>query len=257
MRSKAITVSLILMLVVLMEFALAYEKNFNTYFYEANSLYQRGDFERAAKTYERILSEDVASANLYYNLGNAYVRLEDYGRALLNYERARRLAPRDSQIIANIQYVKSLLSSNSDDTDSWNFVSRVLNIYRYFTANEVVVATSLLYVMLAVLIGIKMLRRELRAKLKFPIVISGILLLISLTLTGLNIYNLHYRQEAIVLASDQVARFEPSFTGTAYFPLSCGDKVVIREVREDWAYVTSVYNNRSGWVHADGLAAIF
>jgi tetratricopeptide (TPR) repeat protein len=257
MRSRTIVISVILMSLVLMGTALAYEKNFNTYFYEANSLYQRGDFERAAKTYERILSEGVASANMYYNLGNAYVRLEDYGRALLNYERARRLAPRDSQIIANIQYVKSLLSSGSDDSDSLHFISRMLDIYRYFTVNEVIVATSLFYFTLVVLIGITMLRRELKVRFKLPMMVTSIFLLVSLTLTVLNIYNLHYRQEAIVLASEQVARFEPSLTGTTYFPLSCGDKVVIREVREDWVYITSVSNKRSGWVHVDGLEAIF
>lgn len=234
MRSKVIAISVMVILSLVIGMVLAYEKNYNTYFYEANSLYQRGDFERAAKTYEGILSENMASANLYYNLGNAYVRLEDYGRALLNYERARRLAPRDPQVLANIEYVKSLLSSDSDDTDTPYFVSRVLNIYRYFTANEVIVTTSLFYALLAVLIGITMLKRELKAKLKLPMMISGVFLLVSLILTGLNIYNLHYRQEAIVLASDQAARFEPSLTGTTYFPLSCGDKVVIREMRDGW-----------------------
>jgi tetratricopeptide (TPR) repeat protein len=254
MRTTAIVV--IMILFILAGTALAYERNVNTYFYEANSLYQRGDFERAAKTYERIISENLESANLHYNLGNTYFRLEDYGRALLNYERARRLAPRDSQVLANIVYVRSILSNDGDDTDV-SLVSRILNIYRYFTTNEIVAATSLFYGLLSALIAITMLKRELKPRLKVPIMICSFFLLVSLALAVLNIYNLHYRKEAIVLARDQVARFEPSPTGTTYFSLNCGDKVVILEIREDWAYVRSDSLKRSGWVPVDGLEAIF
>jgi tetratricopeptide (TPR) repeat protein len=237
------------------------EDSFNMYFYEGNSLYQRGDFDRAAKTYERILSENMGSASLYYNLGNTYVKLGDYGRALLNYERARHLAPRDPEILANIKYVTSLLSgAGNNDGDSsdieYSFRS-VLDMYRYFTVNELVVVTSIFYVLVMVLIGIAILKREMKVKLRLPILIFCVFLLFCLTMTGLNIYNFHYRQEAIVLVGDQVVRFEPASTGTVYFPLKLGEKVVIRNIEDDWAYITSIVNKKSGWVPVEGMGIIF
>ena len=78
------------------------------FFDEGNRRYQEGDYAGAAESYERILEGGVESGELHYNLGNAWFRLGELGRAILHYERARRLMPRDGDLAANLVLARSL-----------------------------------------------------------------------------------------------------------------------------------------------------
>jgi hypothetical protein len=61
------------------------------------------DYRTAAKEFERVLSDGFQNGIVYYNLGNAYYRAGDYGRAILNYRKAKALRPRDVYLDANLQ----------------------------------------------------------------------------------------------------------------------------------------------------------
>ena len=73
---------------------------------EADSAYVRGEYQKAIDDYEALLKKGV-SAELYYNLGNAYYRTENITRAVLNYERALLLSPSDPDIRFNLQMARS------------------------------------------------------------------------------------------------------------------------------------------------------
>jgi hypothetical protein len=73
-----------------------------------NRLYQEDNYRGAVEAYRRVLEGGVESADLYYNLGNAHFKAGNLGRAILNYERALRLRPRDSDIRANLELARSL-----------------------------------------------------------------------------------------------------------------------------------------------------
>ena len=60
---------------------------------QGNDAYAKSDFAEAVRLYNTVLDAGYQSADLYYNLGNAHFRMEDYGLAILNYERALRLKP--------------------------------------------------------------------------------------------------------------------------------------------------------------------
>ena len=74
----------------------------------SNQLYENGRFQEASQTYQQLVDLGVEHENLFYNLGNAYYKSGDLGRAVLNYERARRMAPRDADIRANLDFARSL-----------------------------------------------------------------------------------------------------------------------------------------------------
>ena len=73
---------------------------------EADSAYVHGEYQKAIDSYETLLKKGV-SAELYYNLGNAYYRTENITRAVLNYERALLLSPSDHDIRFNLQMARS------------------------------------------------------------------------------------------------------------------------------------------------------
>ena len=72
----------------------------------ADAEYAKGNYQQAIVDYEELLQNGV-SADLYYNLGNAYFRTENITKAILNYERAHMLSPGDEDIQFNLQFARS------------------------------------------------------------------------------------------------------------------------------------------------------
>lgn len=90
-------------------------------FQEANDLFRQANeatvdnpseaydlYRRAALRYERLIEEgEISNGRLYYNLGNAYFRMDDLGRAILSYRRAERLLPGDADLMQNLASARS------------------------------------------------------------------------------------------------------------------------------------------------------
>lgn len=72
-----------------------------------NTLYQAGNYQSALATYEEALAHGYGSADLYYNIGNAYYRLDQIGQAIRYYEKARRLAPDHRELLHNLSIARS------------------------------------------------------------------------------------------------------------------------------------------------------
>ncbi|MCB0820495.1 MAG: tetratricopeptide repeat protein, partial [Bacteroidetes bacterium] len=115
----------------------------NTDMQKAEELYKAGDYNASVLLYEKLVKEDgYRSANLYYNLGNAYFKLTDYSNSILNYERALKMNPADDDIRFNLElanthiedkietvpvlfykrWFMSLRNSAGQDTWAWLFI---------------------------------------------------------------------------------------------------------------------------------------
>jgi len=75
-------------------------------FAKANQEYAQGNFKEAIASYEALVRADQWNANLFYDLGNAYFRTRDFGRAILNYERALALDQHHPEATANLQIAR-------------------------------------------------------------------------------------------------------------------------------------------------------
>src|SRR6266403_706357 len=75
-------------------------------FTKANQEYAQGRFKEAIDQYEALARSGQWSANLFYDLGNAYFRTGDFGRAILNYERALALERHHPEAAANLQIAR-------------------------------------------------------------------------------------------------------------------------------------------------------
>lgn len=72
----------------------------------ADSAYMAGDYEKAIEIYSTIAKNDGVSAPLLFNTGNAYLKAGDFGRAMLAYQRAKKLDPSNKRIASNINYLR-------------------------------------------------------------------------------------------------------------------------------------------------------
>jgi len=101
-----ITRCLLLLVITLLLPQLATANSQNQRFQEANGAYSRGDFGTAITGYESLIAEHGYSPGVLYNLANSYAQAGYPGQAILNYERALRLSPGNSDIIANLEKVQ-------------------------------------------------------------------------------------------------------------------------------------------------------
>ena len=76
----------------------------------ADSAYSTSDYQKAAELYTKALADEGLSPQLYYNLGNAYYRLNRPGLAILNYHRALRLDPTYKDARENLEFVNSRIT---------------------------------------------------------------------------------------------------------------------------------------------------
>lgn len=81
----------------------------------ADSAYNAENYRLAIDLYRQALAHDGASANVYYNLGNAYYRIDKLGSAVANYERVLRLDPTDADARQNLEFVKSRIQDRPED----------------------------------------------------------------------------------------------------------------------------------------------
>ena len=72
-------------------------------FEQANQLYLQAKYPDAVAQYQKIVQSGFESGELYFNLGNAYYKSGNIQKAILNYERARQLLPRDEDVQFNLQ----------------------------------------------------------------------------------------------------------------------------------------------------------
>lgn len=96
--AHAMVLTLLLMLVAVPTFAITKEN--------ADTEYRKGNYQQAIKDYNEIL-KGGESAEIYYNLGNAYYRMDNITSAILSYEKAHKLAPSDGDIAFNLQLARS------------------------------------------------------------------------------------------------------------------------------------------------------
>lgn len=85
---------------------------------QADSAYNKEDYQLAVELYNKALAEVGRNANIYYNLGNAEYRLGHISKAILAYERALRVDPSFADARTNLNFVRTQLQDRPEDNAS-------------------------------------------------------------------------------------------------------------------------------------------
>ena len=84
----------------------------------ADSAYTADNYILAEALYCEAISRFGTSSTLFYNLGNAYYRQGNLGKAIVNYERALKLDPTNADASANLEFVKGKIADRQLDESS-------------------------------------------------------------------------------------------------------------------------------------------
>ena len=120
-------------------------QEYNTIFFRANNAYREENYDAAIQDYEELINAGIRGANIYYNLGNAYLRTDNKGKAILYYERAFRMRPRDADIRANLKFARTLVESGAQQTSPSWYNQVLFFLHGFLSANEMVFLASALY----------------------------------------------------------------------------------------------------------------
>ncbi len=143
---------------------------------DANKLFQSGDFPEAVSSYQKIVDTEGASAAVLYNLGNSHYRLGQYGPAILAYERAKLLTPRDPDLQANL----NLARKGATVFDISALDPRLEAVVGYFSLNEwswLVVGAALWIGVLSVMTGLVRFPNGIARRVALASVIFSVILI--------------------------------------------------------------------------------
>jgi tetratricopeptide (TPR) repeat protein len=211
-------------------------------FEAANRLYEQGRFSEAAEAYAELLQRGSVSAALHYNLGNAWFKAGELGRAITAYRAAARLTPRDPDVRANLQFARNRVEGPTVRTRAWENWLATLSVKEW---------TWLAVVGLWVTFGLLALR-HLRPALAPSLrgwTNLGVLLTLGAGIgLALALY-LQTRPTAIVLASKTTIHNGPFEESPAAFTASNGAELRVLDRKNDWWQVTDGARH-TGWVPA-------
>jgi tetratricopeptide (TPR) repeat protein len=222
-------------------------------FFRANGLYGNEQYAAAAASYEQALAAGVESGPLHFNLGNAYYKTGDVGRAVLAYERARRLMPGDPDLRANLAFARDLAKDVASEPPLPQLAFPLAA--RASTDTLCAVAAALWWTVWSFLVlGVLVPAGERPART--AAIVAGVAGLVVTASAAYEWWTVDHPTFAVVVArSEATVRSEPTASGTALFVATPGTVLRVERTRETSSLVTS-RDGRRGWVESATLAAI-
>lgn len=226
-------------------------------FQAGNDYYARNNYNAAIEQYRKVLEEGVMSDVVFYNLANAYFKSNQLGRAILFYEKAHRLAPRDREIAENLSLARTRIADKVEHPpegflfSQWQRIAHwlpldtetALALTFFFAANA---AFALFWLDAIPALSRMLLYASIGCLALFMILGSANLL---------RIYWYETVQEGVVLVEKVDVLSGPASDSPVLFSVHEGLKVRIENDLPDWVQI-SLDNGWNGWVKKEALAEI-
>ncbi|MXY32118.1 MAG: tetratricopeptide repeat protein [Gammaproteobacteria bacterium] len=225
-------------------------------FEEGNRLYQQEDYQGALDNYLRIREAGFESPGLHYNIGNAYFKANELGRAILYYERARRLAPGDPDILANLELARSLGADEIIPLPRfWLF--RVGSWWmNLFPRSLLIGLTAAGYLMAAGAVLVLVLRLGAASWARRAAAAGGIMVLLLGATLAVRETGLGQARLAVVLAAEVGVQSAPSDDpALQLFVIHEGTRVRVDRSSQEWLEVV-LDDGKVGWVRAEVLEEV-
>jgi tetratricopeptide (TPR) repeat protein len=222
-------------------------------FLQANQAYMAADFRKAAQYYDKIISSGIVNGEVYYNLGNACIKSEDIGKAILNYRKAEMFMPRDEDLRTNLEYASGLTRDRIECRELLSFLKRLCFWYSKLNLNELatlfLIGNFILWAMLSVRIYFK---KEILTIALYIIIFLTSVLGVSY---GVKIYNLQFNTQGVVLTGEIMVRSGNSINDTVLFKLHEGAEFTWEQKKSGWVKIR-LCDGKKGWVQAEVVGKI-
>lgn len=244
---------LALLIVMLTSTLLAQQDSYN----EANNHYAAGRYEEAAQAYEKLITEDHLAADVYFNLGNAYFKMDNIPSAILNYERALKMKPDHEDALYNLAMANQKTVDKIERLpelfigSTWRnlLTSRTVNSWAYYSV-------GLVFLALVFFVAYLVLQQRLLKKVNFY---AGVFFFLTALFCWLMAAQhqgiINDSAEAIIFSPNITVQSGPNPTAEKLFTLHAGTKVNLLEVNNNWSKI-KLPNGNVGWLESASLKEI-
>lgn len=226
-------------------------------YHEANIAYQKLDYEKSITLYKDLLENNFRSVEVYFNLGNSYFKSGDFSRAILNYERAKKIAPYDEDTnfnlkIASLKVVDKIETAPQIFYKRW--VNRMSTIFSSDTWTTLFIvflwmffATTALYVTVTDVTS---------KKISFFSLLLFLLVTVSSAILMLKSHvTMNVDKQAIIMSSSVYIKSSPDEKGNDLFILHEGTKADVLDEIGEWRKIR-IANGSVGWMKIEEMETI-
>jgi len=227
----------------------------NQLFYTGNLYYEKGDYIKAIDAYLKVLDLGVDNGNLYYNIGNGFLKMGKVGYSILCYEKARRLMPQDSDLKSNLAYARSLVELGPEVYHRNIIVRAIGKVFQDLDLNLIGISLAVLYALLTIVLIIFILYPFAARRFTFLLVIILAFFFFDLGAFGVRYYGEQVLKHGIVVQKNVECKYEPIDKSTTYYKLGEGAGVLVLKTKNDWRQVRR-FDGKIGWVKKEAVEGI-
>lgn len=253
---KKIVIVIISFIYLLFSYAFSQE-NVNETFSRANKFYTDGKYQEAIDEYMKIMNMGYENGVVYYNLGNAYYKIGDIGKAILYYEKAKKIMPTDEDVDNNLKLVNLYIADKITPIPELFYVRYFKNITKIMSPNSWMELFLVMYIMLSICICVRIIIRQQKIKnvLKKSIFLFTFLTLLSLFIFIYSENELNKHNWAIVMNEKTDVYASPSEDSTELFSIHKGTKIRLKRTEGLWIEIT-LADGKVGWIIKDNIEII-
>lgn len=219
--------------------------------------YTAGNYQEALESWMNIYNTGFRSADLNYNIGNAYFKLNNIPAAILFYERAYLLDPSDENINYNLEIARSMTVDRFQAIPELFFVRWYDFISLFLHANTWAVISLISFVLCLVFISLYIYTSRYNHKVTgFWLAVVLVIISVGSIMFSLHNKSLVYDSQKAIISIPQVSgKSSPDNSGTDLFVLHEGTKVSLEDEVGEW-YEIRLSDGNKGWIPVNSLIVI-
>jgi len=223
----------------------------------AQVYYEQGEYQKALDKYNEIIEKGYESGRLYFNLGNAYYKLNKINDAILNYEKAKILLPNNKDIEYNLAMAKRNITDKIEKVPVFFVTAWYNSFVGIFSTDTWAIISMVTFAGMLSFIFVFFFTRSSFFK-KFSFWLAIILFIItssSFIFSSKEKDRIETRNYAIIFEPVVNIKASPNDIATDLFVLHEGTKVEIRQSSKDWVEI-KIEDGSVGWIKRDLLVII-
>lgn len=223
----------------------------------ANSQYKQKEYFEAIDNYQAIVEKGVKSAAVFYNLGNAYFKTGNFPKAILNYERAKRLVPSDEDIEFNLEKSRTYIIDKIEAIPELFIISWVNRWLSFLSSNSWALLSLIVFIAaLAILLMYFLITSAHIKRLSFFFGIILIMISLFSYFAAKRTRNLIEKSNSGVVM-EQIVRVKssPDNESSDMFVIHEGTKIFILREVDSWSEIR-LADGKQGWMETEDFEKI-
>ena len=225
-------------------------------FDQSNAFYTDGKYQMAIDGYKDILNSGFESAELYYNLGNAFYKLNNIPESNFFYEKARSISPTDEDILINLSFAQNLRIDKIEKlpiTQTQNFKINILNLLSEKGWSVLLIILAWIACVSFVLyLSVNNSGNKRIFFTQFIILMIGLIVVFTINYEKKNLNNEKF---AIIYDKEIEVWSEPNKISELKFLLHEGTKVKQVDTIQDWVNI-QLENGTLGWIQSSSIKTL-